>query len=128
LLEAGSFVVYSAGVALVVVGMLVVSALLGERHHQRSTDRPYESGIPATGTARIRMNAPFYLVAMLFVIFDLEVAFLFAWAIAFRELGWAGFAGALSFLVVLGIALFYEWREGALDWGPERSVQRARRG
>jgi NADH-quinone oxidoreductase subunit A len=118
--NAGGFLTYAAGVVLVVTGMLSVSALLGGRHRERSTDSPYESGIPATGSARLRLNAPFYLVAMLFVIFDLEVAFLFGWAIAFRRLGMDGFLGAMCFLVILGVALLYEWREGALDWSPDQ--------
>jgi len=109
--------VYGLAVLLVVSGMLVASSLLGERHHERATATPYESGISPTGTARIRLYAPFYLVGMLFVLFDLEAAFLFAWAIAFHKLGWTGWLGAMSFLGILVVGLVYEWRMGALDWG-----------
>ena len=100
-----------------VITLLVVSALLGERHREPATGLPYESGIVSTGSARLRFSAQFYLVAMLFVIFDLEAAFIFAWAIAFREVGWIGYAGVLVFIGVLVAALIYEWRLGALDWG-----------
>ena len=117
-------VVYSAAVVLLVAAMIAVSYLLGQRHTQPATNEPYESGILSTGSARVRVSAKFYLVAMLFVIFDLEAVFLFAWAVAFRELGWLGYGGALFFIAVLAVALIYEWRMGALDWG---SSARARR-
>src|SRR5262245_23406282 len=97
--------------------MLALSYLLGQRHQERATGEPYESGIVSTGSARLRFPAQFYLVAMLFVIFDLEAVFIFAWAIAFRELGWGGYVGALVFIGVLVAALIYAWRLGILDWG-----------
>jgi NADH-quinone oxidoreductase subunit A len=103
-----------------VAGMLALSYLLGQRHRERATGEPYESGIVSTGSARLRFSAKFYLIAMLFVIFDLEAVFIFAWAVAFRELGWAGYLGALVFIGVLVAALIYEWRVGALDWGSVR--------
>jgi len=110
-------VVYFIAVLALVASMLVLSYLLGQRHAERATSEPYESGIVSTGSARLRFSVKFYLVAMLFVIFDLEVVFVIAWAIAFRELGWAGYFGVLFFIVVLVAALIYEWRLGALDWG-----------
>ncbi len=113
-------VVYFAAVILLAAGMLAVSYLLGQRHMGRATGEPYESGVVSTGSARLRFPAQFYLVAMLFVIFDLEAVFIFAWAIAFRELGWAGYAGVLVFIGVLVAALIYAWRLGALDWGSRR--------
>ncbi|MGE0130571.1 MAG: NADH-quinone oxidoreductase subunit A [Blastocatellales bacterium] len=97
--------------------MLAVSYLLGQQHRDRAMNEPYESGIVSTGSARLRFSAQFYLMAMLFVIFDLEAVFIFAWAVAFRELGWAGYAGVLVFIGVLVAALIYAWRLGALDWG-----------
>ena len=97
--------------------MLSVSYLLGQRHRARAAGEPYESGIVSTGSARLRFSAQFYLIAMLFVIFDLEAVFIFAWAIAFRELGWGGYIGALVFIGALVAALVYAWRLGALDWG-----------
>lgn len=114
------FLVYTAGVIAVVVGMLGLSYVLGERHRERSTGDPYESGNIPTGSARLRVPVKYYLVAVLFVIFDLEAVFLFAWAIAVREAGWAGFAEATVFIAVLLVGLVYLWRQGALDWAPAR--------
>ena len=119
-------VVYFIAVLALVASMLVLSYLLGQRHAERATSEPYESGIVSTGSARLRFSVKFYLVAMLFVIFDLEVVFVVAWAIAFRELGWAGYLGVLFFIVVLVAALIYEWRLGALDWGSRDRIVRQR--
>jgi len=99
-----------------VVAMLGLSFVLGQRHDNRQTGSPYESGILSQGSARVRLSAKFYLVAMLFVIFDLEAVFIFAWAIVVREAGWAGYSEALAFITVLIATLFYLWRVGALDW------------
>ncbi|MCC6859499.1 MAG: NADH-quinone oxidoreductase subunit A [Bryobacterales bacterium] len=101
--------------------MLVVSHLLGERHEQPATGEPYEGGIVSQGSARLRISANFYLVAMLFVIFDLEAVFLYAWAVAARESGWTGYVEAMIFLAILALTLFYLWRTGALDWPRMRS-------
>ncbi len=109
---------YFVLVVLLVAAMLGASALLGERHHERATDAPYEGGIVSQGSARVRLSARFYLVAMFFVIFDLESVFLFAWAVAARELGWAAYLEALIFTLVLVAGLAYLWRVGALDWSP----------
>lgn len=118
-------VVYFVAVLALVASMLVVSYLLGQRHAGGATGEPYESGIVSTGSSQLRFSVKFYLVAMLFVIFDLEVAFIIAWAIAFRELGWAGYLGVLFFIGVLVAALIYEWRLGALDWGKSDSSTRS---
>ena len=107
---------YFALVLLLVAGMLLVSYLLGQRHRQPSTGAPYESGIVSEGSARVRVSAKFYLVAMFFVIFDLEAVFLFAWAVAARSLGWPGFWETVVFIGILLAALLYLWRIGALDW------------
>ena len=116
--------VYFGLVVIIVAGMLGLSYVLGQRHHERATGEPYESGIMPTGSARVRFSANFYVVAMLFVIFDLEAIFIFAWAVAFREAGWSGYLGVLVFIGVLVAALIYEWRLGALDWA---SLSRKRR-
>jgi NADH-quinone oxidoreductase subunit A len=110
--------VYAAAVFVLVGGMLALSYVLGERHREKATGEPYESGIPPTDSARLRFDVKFYLIAMFFVIFDLEAVFLFAWAVAFRELGWLGYAEVAVFVGVLLVALIYLWRVGALDWGP----------
>jgi NADH-quinone oxidoreductase subunit A len=113
-------VVYFAVVIILAAGMLGISYVLGERHKERATGEPYESGILSTGSARIRLSAKFYLVAMFFVIFDLEAVFIFAWASAWRELGWTGYIEVVIFIVILLAALIYLWRVGALDWGTSR--------
>jgi NADH-quinone oxidoreductase subunit A len=116
--------VYFALVLLVVVGMLLMSYLLGERHREKQTAEPYESGIASTGTARMRFDVKFYLVAMFFVIFDLESVFIFYWAVSIRETGWAGYVEMLFFIGVLVAALGYLWRTGALDWGTKKQKMR----
>ncbi len=108
---------YFIAVLIIAAGMIGISALLGERHREKATDEPYESGIAVTGSAHIRLPIQFYLVAMLFVIFDLEAVYLFAWAVAVPEVGWLGFGEMLVFIAVLFIALAYVWRVGALEWG-----------
>ena len=119
-------VLYVAVVVLMVAGLLVLSYFLGERHRQRTTGQPYESGMPPTGSARLRFSADFYLVAVFFVIFDLEAVFIFAWAVAARQLGWLGYAEMSVFVGVLLAALVYLWRCGALDWGTRRSPPQGR--
>ncbi len=109
--------VYFIAVIAIVGGLFVVSWLLGERHRERATGEPYESGIPPTESARLRISVKFYQLAMFFVIFDVAAGFVFAWAIALRDAGWRGYAGLLAFLSVLASALLYLAREGALDWG-----------
>jgi NADH-quinone oxidoreductase subunit A len=111
---------YFGAVVLLATGILGLSYVLGERHRERATGVPYESGIMPTGSARLRMPVEFYLVALFFVIFDLEAVFLFAWAIAARQLGWAGYIEVLVFVGVLVLALVYLWRQGALDWAAPR--------
>jgi NADH-quinone oxidoreductase subunit A len=109
------------GLVLFVAGaMLGLSYLLGERHEARSKGVPYESGMLPTGTARIRVSVKFYLIAVFFVIFDLEAVFLFAWAVGARELGWSGYIEAGVFTLILLAGLAYLWRLGALDWGTRR--------
>jgi NADH-quinone oxidoreductase subunit A len=110
-------------VLVLVVGMITVSYVLGQRHTDRQTGEPYESGVVSTGSARIRFDVKFYLIALFFVIFDLEAMFLFAWAIAARQAGWAGYFDILVFIGVLVTALIYLWRLGALDWGRRQSRQ-----
>lgn len=107
--------------------MLCASALLGGRSQGRSKPIPFESGIVGAGSARQRFSIQFYLVAMLFVIFDIEAVFLFAWAISVRDAGWAGFWGAATFIFILLAGLVYDYRSGALDWAPGGS-ERMHRG
>ena len=116
---------WSFGAYLWVLGwlcflMLGISYFLGARNKGRAGKEPFESGIVSVGNARLRLSAKFYLIAMLFVIFDLESVFLFAWAVAARKLGWPAFWEAVVFSVVLVAALIYLWRVGALDWNKVR--------
>jgi NADH-quinone oxidoreductase subunit A len=111
--------VYGAIVFTLIGSILVVSYFLGQHHKERATEEPYEGGILSTGSARLRFSSQFYMIAMLFVIFDVETIFIFTWAIAFRELGWLGYAGVLVFVALLVIVLIYEWKNGALDFGPD---------
>jgi NADH-quinone oxidoreductase subunit A len=112
------FLVYLGASIAVVVGMLVISYFLGELHSERATGEPYESGILPTGTARVRFDVKFYLIAMIFVIFDLEAVFIFVWAVALHEAGWTGYVDILVFIGVLVAALVYLLRLGVMDWGP----------
>jgi len=111
-------IAYFFAVIFIVTGITVLSYVLGQRHREGATGEPYESGIASTGSARVRFDVRFYLVAMFFVIFDLETVFIFGWAVAVRELGWTGYYEILVFIGILVIVLVYLWRLGALDWGP----------
>lgn len=113
------FLVYGAIVFSLVLIILGLSYILGQHHNDRATSEPYEGGILSTGSARLRFSSQFYMIAMLFVIFDVETIFIVSWAIAFRELGWYGYFGVLAFIVLLVLVLIYEWRNGALDFGPD---------
>ena len=97
-------------------GLLTVSYLLGQRVRNRVKDMPYESGIVPTGDARHRFSVKFYLVAMLFILFDIEAIFLYPWAVVYRELLMAGFIEMLIFVVLILSGFFYIWKKGALDW------------
>ncbi len=113
------FLIYALA-AIVIVGIMIgLSYILGERHHEKLTDQPYESGIQPTGNARHRFTSHFYLIAMFFVIFDLDAAFIMAWAVSFRKLGQPGFIGILIFITILIVVLIYELNIGALDLGPK---------
>lgn len=111
------FIVYFGAVILLVLTMLGLSWLLGQRRANKATNMPFESGVVSVGSPQIHMSVEFYLIAIFFVIFDLETVFIFAWAIAFFELGWQGYAAIMAFIFILTVALIYEWRSGALDWG-----------
>lgn len=119
-LQLWQLVIYGGMVLLIVAAMLGLAFVLGERRKlSRIAGQPYESGMPPIHAARIRIPVQFYLVGMLFVIFDLEAVFIFAWAIVVRETGWPGFWAMTLFLVILFVGLIYEWRVGALNWGPD---------
>lgn len=108
--------VYAILVLMLTGAIIGFSYILGQRHRERETAGPFESGVPTTGPARFRFSIHFYLVAMFFVIFDLESAFIFAWAIGFRELGWGAYVGVLVFALIFLLMIFYLARTGALDF------------
>ena len=120
--------VYLAAVLLVVAAMVGLSAVLGERHADPQTGETYESGIMPLGNARGRFTVRYYFVAAAFVVFDLEAAFVFAWGLAVRQLGWLGYGEMLAFIVVLLCTLAYLWKRGALDWGPRPRAPRGSQG
>ena len=105
--------------ALVLVSaLLFLSGWLGEKKPNPEKRRSYECGIIPTGTARFRYPVAFYLIATFFLIFDVEAAYIFSWAIAFERLGWSGWLQISFFIVILLISLFYVWKKGGLEWGP----------
>jgi NADH-quinone oxidoreductase subunit A len=105
-----------AGFALIAV---FLSSLLGPRNPTPEKAAPYECGMPPVGDARERQSVKFYLVAMIFLLFDIEVAFLYPWAMALRDLGWNGYVQVVLFLALLLAGYVYVWRKGVLDWGKE---------
>ncbi|HUW42052.1 MAG TPA: NADH-quinone oxidoreductase subunit A [Rectinemataceae bacterium] len=125
--DLSSLAIYLAFVLIIVVALMVVTHLLGERHKARGTGIPYESGMLPTGSARLRFPVDFYLVAMFFVIFDVAAVFLFAWAVAARESGWAGYAAILVFMIESAAGLAYIWKKGAFDWGARRKREHLRK-
>ena len=119
-----ALLIYFLAVLGVVLLMLGLSWVLGGRNTGRAKNDPFESGVVSVGSGRLRISAKFYLVAMFFVIFDLEAVFLYAWAVSLRESGWAGLIEATIFIVVLLVGLAYIWRLGGLDWAPKPRLQR----
>ena len=120
-----AFAVYVIGAICICLTMIGVAALLGGRAYGRAKNRPFESGIDSVGNARLRFSAKFYLVAMFFVIFDVEALYLYAWAVSVRENGWTGWVEAAIFITILTASLVYLARIGALDWTPHQKKRRA---
>ncbi len=114
-----SLFVYFLLVSALIGVLLFLSAWLGEKRPGVEKARAYESGIIPTGSARLRYPVPFFLVAIFFLIFDVEGAYIFAWAVAWEDLGWTGWLQISFFILVLLLGLVYIWRKGGLAWGPE---------
>ena len=112
---------YSSMVLAFIGVFLFLAGWLGGKKENPEKTRPYECGIIPTGSARFRYPVPFYMVAIFFLIFDVEAAFIFAWAVAFHELGWAGWLQIIFFIFVLILGLFYIWKKGGLEWGTTTS-------
>ncbi|HEX7382384.1 MAG TPA: NADH-quinone oxidoreductase subunit A [Nevskiaceae bacterium] len=118
LVENWSFGLFVLAILGIVVAMLSLSWVLGGRTHGGARDDIFESGVVSTGSGHLRFPAKFYLVAMFFVVFDLESVFIYAWAVAARQVGWTGYIEVALFMVILFAGLVYVWRLGGLDWGP----------
>ena len=109
-------VVFIGVAAIIGLALLVSPFLIAYRNPDPEKVSAYECGFNAFDDARMKFDVRFYLVSILFIIFDLEVAFLFPWAVTFEEIGWFGFFSVMAFLGVLTIGFIYEWRKGALEW------------
>jgi NADH-quinone oxidoreductase subunit A len=110
------FIMIALGAGFAVTSV-VLSSLFGPRRPTPEKSAPYECGMPPVGDARERQSVKFYLVAMIFLLFDIEVAFLYPWAMALRQLGWSGFVQVVLFMALLLTGYVYVWRKGVLDWG-----------
>ena len=115
-----SLVIFALMVTAVIGLLLFIASWLGEKKPNTEKLRPYESGVIPTGSARLRYPVPFYLVAIFFLLFDVEAAYIFSWAIAWEKLGWAGWLRISFFIAVLILGLVYVWIKGGLEWGPTR--------
>lgn len=108
-------VVFITGLVLVGVG-LGAAILLSPSSFNMQKGEPYECGIPTKGTSWVQFKVGYYLYAILYLMFDVEAIFLFPWSVVVRDLGWAGFASIMFFLVILGLGLAYAWKKGVLEW------------
>ena len=111
-----SLAVYTILVVAFIASQLFLAAWVGEKKKSAEKSRPYECGIIPTGSARFRYPVPFYLVAIFFLIFDVEGAYLLTWAVVYQEVGLAGYVQMSFFIILLLVGLFYIWKQGGLDW------------
>jgi NADH-quinone oxidoreductase subunit A len=116
-------IVFAAAVA---AGLLGAGLFFGKRSRNAAKDSPYESGMKPVGTARERFSVKFYLVAMLFILFDIEAVFLYPWAVVYRELGMAGFVEMVLFMVLVLSGFYFIWKKGALDWTTQPPARKAK--
>lgn len=125
--EFWSTAIYVTATLAICAIMLIGSALLGSKSQARARNEPFESGVVSASPERLRLSAKFYLVAMFFVIFDVEALFLYAYAVSAKEVGWMGWIEAAIFIFILTASLVYLARIGALDWTPHQKKRRAAR-
>lgn len=111
-----SLALYAFFVVALIASQLFLAVWLGEKKSSIEKSRPYECGIIPTGSARFRYPVPFYLVAIFFLIFDVEAAYIFSWAVIYEEAGWPGWMQMSFFIILLIVGLVYIWKEGGLDW------------
>jgi NADH-quinone oxidoreductase subunit A len=110
---------YALLVVVLLGSMMFLATWLGKRHPDPEKDSPYESGVIPSGSSRYRFPVQFYLIAIFFIIFDLEAVFIYSWAVAFDLLGWDGFIYITFFIIMLAAGLAYIWKKGGLEWGPK---------
>ncbi len=115
-----SLIIYTLATLLLIGGMLFAAWWLGERTTNANKELPYESGVIPTGTARISLYIPFYLIAMFFIVFDVETSFIFTWAAVWKHLGLSGLIHISFFIIALLLGLVWLWLKGGLEWGPSR--------
>src|ERR1022692_3661290 len=123
-------VLLQVALAMIIAGALVaLSYLLGKRVKDRVKDQPYECGMTPVGDARERFSVKFYLVAMVFILFDIEAIFLYPWAVIYKtfENKWFAFSEMLVFVVLIVAGFFFVWKKGVLDWSSDRAVQSVRK-
>jgi NADH-quinone oxidoreductase subunit A len=113
------FVVYGIAVISLVSVMLLLSYVLGERHREPATNDVYEGGVISDGTARVLFPVHFYIIALFFVIFDIQGVFIIAWAISIKSLGWSGYITICTFIGIFLCVFIYEWSVGAMNFGPD---------
>lgn len=127
LLELYPFILYTLATIIIVAGLLLAAAFLGSGSTNPNKRLPYESGIIPTGSARLATTVPFYLVAIFFIVFDVESAFILTWAAAWEELGFPGLMHITFFIVVLLCGLGWIWIKGGLEWGRDATFTQFRR-
>jgi NADH-quinone oxidoreductase subunit A len=110
---------YTAIAVFLIAVLLLLAWGLGHQSHSQVKGEPYESGVLPTGDARLRDPVPFYLVAIFFIVFDVEMIFVVSWAVAWDLLGWSGFLVVAFFIFILFVGLIHLWKTGGLDWGPQ---------
>jgi NADH-quinone oxidoreductase subunit A len=113
--------IYTVIAVTLIGGLLLAAWWLGDKRLSARKGGPYESGVQPSGSARLAWPVPFYLVAIFFIIFDVEAAFIFAWAVAWEPLGLSGLVQITVFIVILAAGLIWLWLKGGLDWGPSAS-------
>ena len=126
--ETYPFIAYTIVAVAIVLGLLVAAWWLGAKSSNSNKGLPYESGVIPTGSARLPLQVPFYLVAIVFIVFDVETAFIFIWALVWDRLGMAGLLHITFFILALLFGLSWLWLKGGLDWGPSRAERTSEAG
>lgn len=119
-----ALMLYSLATCAIVGGLLVAAWWLGARTTSREKEISYESGIVPSGSARLAVPVPFYLIAIFFIVFDVETSFVFTWAVVWDKLGLSGLIHITFFILALLLGLVWLWIKGGLDWGPSRERKR----